>query len=47
MFVYRETGGTVVDATCADGAHDGGPAGRVHRCTFLAKPRSPNGTTAC
>ncbi|WP_157851297.1 MULTISPECIES: hypothetical protein [Streptomyces] len=45
-FLYRETGDTVVDATYADGAHDGGPADRMKRTTFHGKLRSLDGGTA-
>jgi hypothetical protein len=45
-FLYRETGDTLVDATYADGAHDGGPADRMKRTTFLGKLRSLDGGTA-
>ncbi|MFE1323804.1 hypothetical protein [Streptomyces sp. NPDC058741] len=45
-FLYRETGDTVVDATYADGAHDGGPADRMDRGKFLGKLRSLKGGTA-
>ncbi|WP_371581443.1 hypothetical protein [Streptomyces sp. NBC_01314] len=45
-FLYRETGDTVVDATYADGAHDGGPADRMDRTAFLGKLRSLKGETA-
>jgi hypothetical protein len=44
-FLYRETGDTVVDATHADGAHDGGPADRMDRGTTLGQLRSLNGGT--
>lgn len=45
-FLYRETGDTVVDATYAHGAHDGGPADRMDRAKFLSGLRSLDGGTA-
>ncbi|MET7600530.1 hypothetical protein ACWERY_27530 [Streptomyces sp. NPDC004082] len=39
-FVYRATGGSVVDATYAGGAHDGGPAARMDRAEFRGKLRA-------
>lgn len=45
-FLYREAGDTVVDATYADGAHDGGPAARADRAKFLGELRSLDGDSA-
>ena len=45
-FLYREAGDTVVDATYAGGAHDGGPADRMDREKFLGELRSLDGGTA-
>ncbi|WP_369198174.1 hypothetical protein [Streptomyces djakartensis] len=42
-FLYRKTGGAFVDATYAEGAHDGGPADRVDRKKFLGELRSLDG----
>lgn len=45
-FLYREAGDTVVDATYAEGAHDGGPADRMGRTEFHGKLRSLSAKTA-
>ncbi|MFH9014364.1 hypothetical protein ACH4C6_23660 [Streptomyces sp. NPDC017943] len=42
-FLYRKAGGAFVDATYAEGAHDGGPADRVDRTKFLGELRSLDG----
>ncbi|MFF0890999.1 hypothetical protein [Streptomyces sp. NPDC003456] len=42
-FLYRKSGGAFVDATYAEGAHDGGPADRVDREEFLGGLRSLDG----
>jgi hypothetical protein len=45
-FLYREAGDTVVDATYARGAYDGGPADRMNRTEFLRKLRPLSARTA-